>query len=72
MEMKNSKRKKSVALELQEIAIGILDKLTPEQKVLLDECNRKPPTEKRYNEKTRSIWDTIWQNHLKSINIWLF
>ena len=57
--MKNNKRKKSVALELQEIAIGILDKLTPEQKALLDECNRKPPTEKRYKEKTRSIWDTI-------------
>ena len=57
--MKNSKRKKSVALELQEIAIGILDKLTPEQRALLDECNRKPPTEKRYKEKSHSIWDTI-------------
>ena len=57
--MKNSKRKKLAALELQDVARQILTKLTPEQQILLDECNRKPPTDKRYKEKTRSIWDTI-------------
>ena len=45
--MKNSKRKKMVALELQDVAIKILEKLNPKQRALLDEINKKPPTEKR-------------------------
>ena len=57
--MKNSKRKKAAALELQEVAIKILEKLTPKQQDMLEEYNKKPPTEKRYKEKSHSVWYTI-------------